>query len=58
MISENKRQYISVSLKQKINLVKEVEEEGRSIKESSSALGINYSTAKHIINVFRKTGDV
>ena len=46
------------SLKQRLNLVKKVEEEGSSIKESALELGIAYSTAKNIINVFRKTGDI
>jgi hypothetical protein len=53
-----KRQYQQVSLKQRLNLVKKVEEEGSSIKDSALELGIAYSTAKNIINVFRKTGDI
>ena len=28
----------------------------KSIKEAAEALGINYSTAKHIIKIYKKTG--
>lgn len=40
------------------HLIKLVENDGMTIKEASSNLKINYSTAKHIVKVFKKTGTV
>ena len=35
-----------------------VEKEGLTIKEAAKGLDINYSTAKHIIKVYRQTGEI
>jgi transposase len=35
-----------------------VENEGITIKEAASNLKINYSTAKHIVKVYKRTGQV
>jgi transposase len=39
-------------------LIKAVEEEGLTIKEAAQNLKINYSTAKHIVKVFKRTGEI
>jgi transposase len=40
---------MTVELSRRETLVRIVEEEGITIKEASSRLQINYSTAKHIV---------
>jgi hypothetical protein len=58
IIFRTKRSYVPVELDQRMQLIKIIEEEGVTIKEAANALKINYSTAKHIVKLFKKTGDV
>lgn len=53
----NKRSYIQCELWKRQSLVEKVEKEGMTIKDAAKVLDINYSTAKHIIKVYRKTGE-
>ena len=57
-IFRTKRSYIPVENNKRQRLIKAVEEEGLTIKEAAQNLKINYSTAKHIVKVSNKTGDV
>jgi DNA-binding NarL/FixJ family response regulator len=57
-IFRTKRSYIPVELEKRQRLIKAVEEEGLTIKEAAQNLKINYSTAKHIVKVFKRTGEV
>ena len=57
-IFRTKRSYIPVEVNKRQQLIKAVEEEGLTIKEAAQNLNINYSTAKHIVKVYKKTGDV
>jgi predicted transcriptional regulator len=41
-----------------MRLIQAVESQGVTIKEAAINLNINYSTAKHIIKMFKKTGEV
>ena len=54
----NKRAYVQWDLKKRESLVQRVEKEGLTIKEAAKGLDINYSTAKHIIKVYRQTGEI
>jgi len=47
-----------VELSKREDLVRVIEEEKITIKEAAIKLGINYSTAKHIMKTFKKTGEV
>jgi transposase len=47
-----------VELEKRQKLIQAVEEEGLTIKEAAQNLKINYSTAKHIVKVFKRTGEV
>ena len=53
-----KRSYIPVELDKRQELVRVVEEDGLTIKEAALNLKINYSTAKHIIKVYKRTGEI
>ena len=53
-----KRPYISQSVSKRVTLVKMVVEEGKPIKDAALELGINYSTAKHIVKHYKETGHV
>lgn len=57
-IFRTKRSYIPVELDKRQQLIKLVEEDGLTIKEAAQNLKINYSTAKHIVKVYKKTGEV
>jgi hypothetical protein len=57
-IFRTKRSYIPVELDKRQKLIQLVEEEGLTIKEAAQNLKINYSTAKHIVKVFKRTGEV
>lgn len=57
-IFRTKRSYIPVELDKRQKLIQAVEEEGLTIKEAAQNLKINYSTAKHIVKVFKRTGEV
>ena len=52
-----KRSYVQVDLKNREDLIDLVETQGMTIKDAAKRLLINYSTAKHIVKVFKKTGD-
>lgn len=39
-------------------LIKAVEDQGLTIKEAAQTLKINYSTAKHIVKVYKRTGEL
>jgi hypothetical protein len=53
-----KRSYVQCELWKRQTLIEKVEKEGLTIKDAAKELGINYSTAKHIMKVFRHTGEV
>ncbi|CAI2377448.1 unnamed protein product [Moneuplotes crassus] len=53
-----KRSYVQCNLTKRQSLVQRVERDGLTIKEAAIELKINYSTAKHIIKVFRQSGEV
>lgn len=42
----------------RLRLIKLVEEEGKTIKDASDMLEINYSTAKHIVKNYKESGSV
>lgn len=48
--------YSSVTSELREMLIQKVENEGLTIKQASSSLAINYSTAKTIISIYRKSG--
>lgn len=56
--SKNKRSYVPVELSKREDLVRIIEEEKITIKEAAIKLGINYSTAKHIMKTYKKTGEI
>ena len=45
--------YSKVDNTKRIKLLKMVKEQGKTLKEASNILGINYSTAKTILRVYR-----
>ena len=47
-----------VDLEKRRRLVEYIEYEGITIKEAALLLGINYSTAKHIVKTYKRTGEV
>ena len=53
-----KRSYIPVEFDKRSKLIKAVEEEGLTIKEAAQNLKVNYSTAKHIVKVYKRTGEI
>lgn len=53
-----KRSYVPVEFDKRSKLIKAVEEEGLTIKEAAQNLKINYSTAKHIVKVYKRTGEI
>jgi hypothetical protein len=57
-IFKTKRGYINHDVSKKEELISVIKEEGITIKEASVKLNINYSTAKHIMKLFKKTGQV
>lgn len=57
-IFRTKRSYVPVDMDKRQQLIKAVEEEGLTIKEAAQNLKINYSTAKHIVKVYKRTGEV
>ena len=57
-IFRTKRSYIPVEMEKRQQLIKAVEEEGLTIKEAAQNLKINYSTAKHIVKVYKRTGEI
>lgn len=52
-----KRSYVQCELWKRQSLVERVEKDGMTIKDAAKELDINYSTAKHIMKVFRQTGE-
>lgn len=54
----NKRSYVQCDLWKRQTLVERVEKDGMTIKDAAKQLEINYSTAKHIMKVYRQTGEV
>lgn len=57
-MDKSKRNYNYIQLSTRKNLIKLVYKDGLQIKEAASIIGINYSTAKHIIKTFKKTGNI
>lgn len=57
-IFRTKRSYIPVEIDKRSKLIKAVEDEGLTIKEAAQNLKINYSTAKHIVKVYKRTGEI
>ena len=58
MAIPSKRSYIPVNLEKRQRLIKAVNDHGLTIKEAAQILNINYSTAKHIVKFYKKTGGV
>ena len=54
----DKRNYVSLSVERRRELIEAVLEQEIPIKEASQLLDINYSTAKHIIKLYKKTGQI
>ena len=57
-IFRTKRSYVPVELDKREKLIKAVEDQGLTIKEAAYNLKINYSTAKHIVKVYKRTGEL
>lgn len=57
-IFRTKRSYVPVDVDKRQKLIKAVEEDGLTIKEAAQSLKINYSTAKHIVKVYKRTGEI
>ncbi len=57
-IFRTKRSYVPVDVEKRQRLIKAVEEDGLTIKEAAQNLKINYSTAKHIVKVYKRTGEL
>lgn len=55
---KSKRNYNYIQLSTRKTLIKLVYKDGMQIKEAAAMIGINYSTAKHIIKTFKKTGNI
>lgn len=55
---KGKRGYVQWELWKRQSLVEKVENEGLTIKDAAKELDINYSTAKHIMKVYRQSGEV
>lgn len=53
-LNKSKRSYLPVGIGKKRALIQQVEE-GMTIKEAAQQLGINYSTAKHIVKLYRSS---
>lgn len=53
-----KRSYVPVELDKRAQLIRAVEDEGLTIKEAAQNLKINYSTAKHIVKIYKRTGEI
>ena len=58
VIKNKKRGYVQWELWKREALIEKVDQEGMTIKDAAKEIGINYSTAKHIVKVYRKTGTV
>jgi predicted DNA-binding protein (UPF0251 family) len=58
MKKQSKRGYVQCELWKRQALIEKVDQEGMTIKDAAKVIGINYSTAKHIVKVYRKTGTV
>ncbi len=54
--NKGKRSYVPVELEKRQQLLTIIDNEGLTIKEAAVKLGINYSTAKHIVKTFKRTG--
>lgn len=55
---KNKRSYVQCDLWKRQALIEKVDKEGMTIKDAAKYLDVNYSTAKHIMKVYRQTGEV
>jgi transposase-like protein len=53
-----KRSYVNHDIERKYQLVQVIEEQGITIKEAAAQLDINYSTAKHIMKLYKETGHI
>lgn len=47
-----------VELSRREDLIRVIEDEKITIKDAATKLGINYSTAKHIMKTYKKTGEI
>lgn len=57
-VFRTKRSYIPVEQDKRRQLIGLVEKEEITIKEAALKLKINYSTAKHIIKMYKRTGGI
>lgn len=57
-VSKRKRNYSYIKLGTRQRLISLVYKEGFQIKEAAQMIDINYSTAKHIIKLFKRTGSI
>ena len=53
-----KKTYEQVDVSKREELIQKVMSQAYSIKEAAIELGINYSTAKHIVRVFKEQGTI
>ena len=53
-----KRSYVPVELEKRKELLEVIQREGLTIKEAAQVLNINYSTAKHIVKTYKRTGSL
>ena len=56
--AKKKRNYSYIKLGTRQRLISLVYKEGFQIKEAAQMIGMNYSTAKHIIKIFKRTGSI
>ena len=54
MLSANKRGYMKIPEDQRVQLLRIIQEEQLTIKTAARRLGVNYSTAKNIVKIFRQ----
>ena len=53
-----KREYVQVEPRLRMQLIKKTFEQQMSVRSAAKSLGIKYTTARHIVNVYKRTGHV
>lgn len=54
----DKRQYKHVEFWKRKAIIDCVHDKSETMKQCAKRIGVNYSTAKHIIKIYRKTGSI
>ena len=54
----DKREYVQVEPRQRLELIKKTFSKQMSVRSAAKSLGIKYTTARHIVNVYKRTGHV